>query len=408
MQSDHNGLPELRPLRYHWAIVEYLQKEEPELWNWFSSHKVRTEHTDTVRLDLLKSTYRIEPDSQPAPYGLAKEVLAQLRLDVPVTLYQAQNAGSLNAAIAFIPGEAHIILSGPVLNTLSPIEVKAVIGHELAHFLLYHHWDGDFLIAAEVLRALANDAAAHSAHQESARLFALHTEILADRGAYVVTGDALATISTLIKLETGLLEVSAESYLRQADEIFTKSHVQASQWTHPEPYIRARALKLFADQGEEATPEIDRMIEGPPALDRLDLLGQQRVAADTRRLIAALLAPPWFQTEPVLAHARLFFDDFDIGAGHSQDRTLATIAKDADQALCDYYCYVLLDFVAIDADLEEYPLAAALVLSDRLGLGERFAQIASQELALPKKKFARVQRDAGQILAKMNSRAGAS
>ncbi len=87
----------------------------------------------------------------------------------------------------------------------------------------------------------------------------------------------------LIKIETGLNEVSAESYLRQAEEIFAKSNVQAEQISHPEPYIRARALRLWADRGNEAHAEIERMIEGGLNLHRLDLLGQKRAAELTRR-----------------------------------------------------------------------------------------------------------------------------
>ena len=52
-------------------------------------------------------------------------------------------------------------------------------------------------------------------------------------------------------METGLSEVSAESYLRQADEIFSAGRTQANQLTHPEPYIRARALK----SGPTAAPK---------------------------------------------------------------------------------------------------------------------------------------------------------
>src|ERR1700756_4959775 len=107
--------PPLSPLRYHWAIRDYLKKEEPELWKWFSSNKVRQEHAETVRLDLLKSTYRLEAATQPQLYGLAEEVLGKLQFQAPVTFYQAHSGGGLNAALAFLPGEPHIILVGSIL-----------------------------------------------------------------------------------------------------------------------------------------------------------------------------------------------------------------------------------------------------------------------------------------------------
>jgi hypothetical protein len=394
------------PLPYHWAIRDFLKKEEPELWQWFSSNKVRLEHADSVRLDLLKSTYRLEPSTHSQLHGLAEEVIGNLQLNAPITFYQAQSSNGLNASLAFLPGEAHIILVGPILNTLSTAELKAMLGHELAHFLLFDGWDGELLVASEILHALSNDMTTHPCHLESARLFGLYSEIFADRGALAVTEDTLVSIATLVKVNTGLLEVNAESYLRQAEEIFSKSRVKTNQLTHPEPYIRAKALKLFADQGEAANQEIEQLIEGPAALDQLDLLGQQKVSRNTRRLLDHFLAPRWFQTESVLAQARMYFPEFTVNGAGDFDAALAEEIKNADSTLRDYFCYVLLDFVAVDRDLEEIPLAAAMVLCERLGLAKPFVQIATRELGLTKKRFAAIERDSVTILERANASTG--
>ena len=69
---------------------------------------------EAIRFDLLKSTYRIDRDAQPALYEMADEVAKSLGMEVPVTLYQAQNPQGLNASLAYIPDEAHIVLHGPV------------------------------------------------------------------------------------------------------------------------------------------------------------------------------------------------------------------------------------------------------------------------------------------------------
>jgi hypothetical protein len=388
----------LTPLPYHRALRDYLKQEEPELWNWFSSNKVRAEYAEAVRLDLLKTTYRLEPALQPDLYAIAKEVLTRLDLEVPVTFYQAQSGGGLNAALAFVPGEAHVILVGSVLTTLASAELRAVLGHELAHFLLFNGWDGDFLVVSEILKALSNDASAHSCHLETARLFRLYAEIFADRGAFAATEDALVTIATLVKVNTGLREVNAESYLRQAEEIFARSRVKADQLTHPEPYIRAWALKQIADRGESALPDIEKLIAGSPPVNQLDLLAQQKVAARTRELLEHFLSPTWFRTEPVLAHARMFFSDFAATADVSLDPGFVAEIKTAEASLQDYYCYLLLDFVAVDRDLEEIPLAAALLLCEELGLAKRFAQIVVRELGITKKRLANVERDAAKIV----------
>ena len=52
------------------------------------------------------------------------------------------------------------------------------------------------------------------------------------------------------------------------------------------------------------------MIEGPLQLPLLDLLGQHRLSALTRRFIAALIEPHWLRTETTSAHTRHFFTDF--------------------------------------------------------------------------------------------------
>src|SRR5262245_21842676 len=130
------------PLPYHCAIVAHLQAEEPGLWHWFASSRKRLEAADAVRLDLLKSTYRLEPQAQPKLYGLANAVREHIGLNCNVTLYQAQTGTTLNAALAYLPGEAHVILSGPLADVLGEIELRAVLAHELAHFLLYEESEG--------------------------------------------------------------------------------------------------------------------------------------------------------------------------------------------------------------------------------------------------------------------------
>src|SRR5437588_10767174 len=98
------------PLPYQRSMVDFLKTEEADLWHWFSSTKARGEQSDAVRLDLLKTTYRLEASTQPRLYAAAAEVLTHYGLDVPITFYQAQSAGPMNAGLAYLPGHAHIVL----------------------------------------------------------------------------------------------------------------------------------------------------------------------------------------------------------------------------------------------------------------------------------------------------------
>jgi hypothetical protein len=387
------------PLPYHQAIVRYLKAEQRELWDWFSSTRMRGEQAEAVRLDLLRSTYRIEPTSQPRLSAAADEVMGKFELTVPITFYQAQTGEGLNASLAYLAGEAHVVFAGPVLDVLSDLELRGLLGHELAHFLLLDRWEGEYRTAAELLWALANDTSAGPAHLQSARLFTLYTEVFADRGALAATADPTAAITTLLKMTTGLAEVSAESYLRQAEEIFSKHSDHAQQFSHPEPYIRARALKLWAERSDEAGPDIESMIEGPLSLDRLDLLGQQKVAAMTRRLLGVFLAPPWFHSEAVLAHARLFFEDYGANQDLPDEGAVLEELKRCDASLREYYGYVLLDFVAVDRELSNTALAAAIVLTRKFDFDDRFAEIAQKELGLSKKQMSKIEREAEDLLA---------
>src|SRR5688572_400473 len=304
----------LEPLPYHAELRDYLKQHERELWNWFASAQAQADYTEHLRMELLKSTYRLDSQSHPELYQCVDVARARLQLEIPVTLYQAQNSPQPNAVLFFMPGEGHVVFSGPVLTLLNTEELQSVIGHELAHYHLWTRDNGEYHIADRLLIAVAGDSRAASCHEHTARRFQLYTEIFADRGSMRVVGDIHPVIAGLVKLETGLPQHSAAGYLKQAEEIFSKGHTATDRLSHPESYIRARALSLWQERRSDAEPPISAMIEGTMALDGLDLIGQTKVASTTLTLLEHLLRPKWFQTGAVLAHARLFFEDFQPAA----------------------------------------------------------------------------------------------
>jgi hypothetical protein len=269
--------------------------------------------------------------------------------------------------------------------------------------MLLNDGEGEYLVAGDLLRALAVDPVAGNVAAESARLFNLWTEILADRWACHISDDATVAIAALLKTSTGLAEVNAESYLRQAEEIFAKDTEKTDNISHPEPYIRARALRLWVEKGDDAQPEIERMIEGGMSLQRLDLLGQKRAASLTRQFLQALLAPVWFRSESVMAHASRFFADFTIDTELADCDSMKRALDSGDPSLRDYICYLMLDFITVDRELGDPAISAAIVLSRRLGIEKRFAELVQKELGLGKKAFAKIERDAETILAKTDS-----
>ena len=389
----------LEPLAYHVELRNYLKSRERELWNWFASAQAQANYTENLRLALLKSTYRLDPEGHPELYQGVEAAKTRLQLEIPVTLYQAQNSPQPNATLYFIPGEGHVVFSGPVLTLLNADELKSVIGHELAHHLLWGRDGGEFHITDRLIQAVANDPRAAASHEQTARRFQLYTEIFADRGSLDVTGEVLSVVAGLVKIETGLAQVSAQSYLKQADEIFAQGSASTEGLSHPESFIRARALALWQEQREQAAPRITTMIEGALAWDELDLLGQERLTEATRRLLEHFLHPKWFQTPAVLGHAKLFFADFCPAS--TRDGAVLDGLELSDGKLREYLCYVLLDFVTADRELEEMPLAAALDLARRLELDAEFEKLAAKELKMKVRDVRRIREQAPEMLAKV-------
>ena len=207
-------------------------------------------------------------------------------------------------------------------------------------------------------------------------------------------------ISMLLKVETQLDEVSPESYLRQADEVFSRGPAKTEGLSHPEAFIRARAVKLWADRDPEAEQD-------PGDARRPAGAGQPRPAgpAESRRAdspaAGRLLSRRWMQTDRFWpmpgCSSRTMLRPRTAGKTRRWPRICGRTTAHAGLLR-----YVLLDFVTADRDLEELPLAAALVLAEKLGLKDRFAEIAKRELRLRKKQLETIDQDKEKLLAKAN------
>jgi hypothetical protein len=390
-------LEDLAPLPYQQALAAHLQAHEADAWRWAASAEAREEHATAVRTELLRSSYRLDAGAHPELHANASLAAQRLGVTAPLTLYQAPagSGSAMNAAIYVVPGEAHIVLSGPLLERLQGPELQAVIGHELAHYLLWERDGGKHHVVDRLLHATSGDPRADASHLQAARRHALYTEAFADRGGCVACGGALEpAVSALIKIETGLAQVNVASYLAQAEEICADPAMQTRGVSHPEVFVRARALRLWTERQHDAQDWLATALEGPLALDTLDMLGQQRVSALTRGAIAQLLQRPFLQSEPLLAHARRFFPDF-VPPPSAMPPPEAVPA-----GLHGYLASVLVDFVAADPELDDVTLAAALGLADALGCAEPFEQRVVKDLRFPKRSLTRVKREAEALLDK--------
>jgi hypothetical protein len=311
----------LTPIPYHTELKNFLKKHEAEMWNWFASAEAKASYAEELRLDLLKSTYRLGVESHAGVYAQAEIAKQALGLDIPITIYQSQQSIGWNASLYYLPGEGHVVLSGNIIQLLKEDEVLSVLAHELAHYQLWQRESGEYHVMDRLVRTLAQSPRSTPSHHYTAKNAQLYTEIYCDRGSWMATRDIAPMVRGLVKIQTGTSEIDAESYLKQAEEVFQQKPGASEGTSHPETYIRAHALSLWVRDGAAAEAPIAQMIEGSEGIDELDLIGQQHLCGTTRSLISDLLQPEWFRTSSVMAHARLFFDDFPDAPSATTRRT---------------------------------------------------------------------------------------
>jgi Peptidase family M48 len=406
-------LPEAHP--YQLKVRDFFRRQT-STWEFFAAARTREAQLIAFQTELLKNTYRFSRESEPALFEKIDRVREQLELGtLPVMAYQAQyaNAGNdLNASVIYLDQQAHLVFSGPILEKLNEEELLAVIAHELMHVRLYTLLNGDLEVADRIITSIANHRDGEGVYLETARLFKLYTEIYCDRGAYAVLGDPTPVITMLLKLATGLTTVNAESYSRQAEAIFSaEPGTKSDTPTHPENFIRTRALRLWHEQGEAATAAISQMIEGLPDLDRLDLFTQQQLSDLTREFLQEYLRPAWIRSTLVMALEQQYFQtsgktceraanaansvfgqdggSADSASGNSMpepaqlQETIAGLHPD----IRTYFGYVLLDFALADPSLEDMPAGRAFEFAAEMQLSDVYDTICKKELQLNDKKW---------------------
>lgn len=374
-------------LPYHRLTTNYF-KEQTQVWEFFASHRHKEEQLVEYKTDLLKNTYKFDEVSDANLYQKVAMAKEKMGLHIPVYLYQAQNTEEINASIVYLKEEAHIVFSGRLIQSLNDDEQLAIIAHELSHVDLYRQLDGAVEVTDRIITAIANHSGSTPSHFESARLFKLYTEVFCDRGAYLVTGNYAPIISSLVKIATGLQTVNPDSYIKQAEEIFTAdAKTKTLGITHPENFIRARAIWLWHTKGAESEPVIAQMIEGESGLDELDIFQQRSIAQITEQLIQAILQPAWMQTPHTIALGKQYFGNLELHAAPDSNKMADAIER-LHLNLQEYLAYVLYDFATSDKELEDLPMGYCFFLTDELKLSAAFSNAVKKEKKLTDKKTA--------------------
>lgn len=374
----------LTPLAYHQQVVDYLKTREPAVWQWASSLSVQQEHAQDVRAQLLRDTYRLSPETHPQAYQACETASQRLQIQAPATLYQAGD-GAMNANLYYLPGEVHVVFYGPILERLDAQELLAVIGHELSHYRLWSEHDSDYLTAERILNHSTVDVHTPPSLEQAARLYSLHTEIYADRGAALVAGGPEASITSLVKIQTGVVSVNAASYLQQARELDGKDAQLSKGVSHPETFLRSQAVDIWWQQLPESDDWLHRRLRGPLSLNSLDVTGQVELTALTRGFIASFLSADVLQSEAVLSQVHGFFPDWKDNE-KALDLTKLN-AERIDASIHEYLHFIMLDLSLVDRDLRDKALLHAARTARKLGSADDFINVLKRDIKLSKREL---------------------
>ena len=75
----------LQPLPYHVTLCRHLKQNEPDVWKWFASAQAQSNYTESLQLELLKKTYRLDRVAHADLYSLGDTALECLGLSASLT-----------------------------------------------------------------------------------------------------------------------------------------------------------------------------------------------------------------------------------------------------------------------------------------------------------------------------------
>ena len=215
---------------------------------------------EAIRRQLQASHLLLQDSMAPDVYQLARDVAAELGITEPVEIYQG--AGAENAAMHMVQSPMLIEIRGQLLGRSDDGMLRALLGHEMGHYLA-HGWQSPFIDAARAATAIiamarqigvdSDDEEASSLVSVAARL-SMSQELTADRFGLLAAGSLEAALRLTMMLVSGVSDdvivLDTQAYLGQARRLMEQALVhdeQALGSSHPEHSFRAYAQWLFSE-----------------------------------------------------------------------------------------------------------------------------------------------------------------
>lgn len=211
-------------------------------------------------LDNIATSVLVGPQQLPHLHTLLLDACRVLDLEPP-ELYVRQHPAPNAYTFAMRGKRPFVVLHTSLIDLLEPVEIQAVIAHELGHLKCEH---GVYLTLANLLVVAAEQVPMWGRWmaeglQERLMAWVRCAELTCDRAAVLATQDPRVVISVLMKLAGGsptlARQLNVEAFLAQARAYDAASasdlgamlrQLKTAGLSHPVPVLRAREVDRWA------------------------------------------------------------------------------------------------------------------------------------------------------------------
>ncbi len=211
-------------------------------------------------LDNIASSVKVGPDQLPDIDRLNKDACVTLDLEPP-EVYVRQHPMPNAYTFAMRGQHPFIVLHTSLIDLLEPMEIQAVIAHELGHLKCEH---GVYLTLANLMVLAASQVPAWGRWvaeglQEQLMEWVRCAELTCDRAALLATQNPTAVVSVLMKLAGGsptlAKQLNPAAFLQQARDYDAAGKTQTGALlkqmktaglSHPVPVLRAKEIDRWA------------------------------------------------------------------------------------------------------------------------------------------------------------------